>query len=320
MDLIREILASHESGISRDGLLAWARLRGNPQMTDEELESALAAMGDEVVDVQGFLYLRRFAAPGATRDAAPPPPPPPAPPAAWSAPAETTPGQVGAGTEPVAAGVAGAGAGIPSWVPPDAPAAAPPDGGAWPPPDQPAWGEPDQPAWPTSAQAGSGRRSMIVAAAGVGIFLAISLGVSLVLRDDDAAAETPALPTPTAGTVVGAESLAVGNCIVVPSEDEFDEVRTLACTEMHDGEVFFVGDHPDGDFPTDEAFEAFVDEQCLPAFTTYTGSDFYEQDVLDVGWFVPTESAWGRGDREIVCHLTPIDGTQTDRSWQGGNP
>ena len=34
MELVREILAAHESGISRDGLLAWARLRGDPTVTD----------------------------------------------------------------------------------------------------------------------------------------------------------------------------------------------------------------------------------------------------------------------------------------------
>ena len=290
MDLIREILAAHESGISRDGLLAWARLRGSPQMTDEELDAALAEMGDEVVDVQGFLYLRQFA-PGSAPAAAPAPgwgaaaEEPPPPPAPWTTPPGIAPG-----------------AGIPAW--------SPPDGSALPPADQPSWTPAEQPA--------SGRRTMLVAAAGVGIFVAISLAVSFVLRVDEP--DAPVVPTPTAGTVIGAESLAVGDCIVLPSEDEFDEVRKLDCTEPHDAEVVFVGDHPDGDFPSDEAFESFVDEQCLPAFAAYTGSEFYGQDVLDIGWFTPTASAWDRGDREIVCHLTPIDGTPMDRSWAGGNP
>jgi hypothetical protein len=288
VELIREILASHESGISRDGLLAWARLRGSPQMTDDELDAVLAAMGDEVVDVQGFLYLRRFA-PGSPPTAVPPPPPPPA----WG------PAAAGAGDE------------VPAWSPPAGAGWSPPEGVAWPPPDQPTWTPPDSPS--------GGRRTRLIAAAAVGVFVAVSLVVSIMLRDEESS-DVTVVPTPTAGTVVSAESLAVGNCIVLPSEDEFDDVRTLACTEPHDGEVFFVGDHPDGAFPSDEAFEAFVDEQCLPAFAAFTGSDYYEQEVLEVGWFTPTEGAWGRGDREVVCHLTPADGSQTDRSWRGGNP
>jgi hypothetical protein len=302
VELIREILASHESGISRDGLLAWARLRGSPQMTDEELDAVLAAMGDEVVDVQGFLYLRRFA-PGTAAAAAPSPtvPPPPAP--GW--------GTADGAQAPAA----------PPWSPtPGATAGAPDAGGpAWLPPDGAPLPPPDQPTWTASEAPSSGKRSMLIAAVGVGAFVAVSLAVSFVLRAEDPAA-TPAVPTPTAGTVISANSLAVGDCIVLPSEDEFDDVRSLSCTEPHDAEVVFVGDHPDGEFPSDEAFEAFVDAQCLPAFATYTGSEFFGQDVLDIGWFTPTASAWDRGDREIVCHLTPIDGTPMDRSWAGGNP
>lgn len=296
MDLIREILASHESGISRDGLLAWARLRGDPQMTDEQLDAALTALGDEVVDVQGFLYLRSHA-PGSIQAATPAPPP-----------------------------------AAPSWGEPPPPAApaggwTPPDQGAWgAPPAAPGeaapggWGSPEQPAWtPPEAQPASTKRSMMVAAVAVGVFVLIAFGASLALRAGDEP-EAPAVPTPTSGTVVGAQSLEIGDCLILPSEQTFDDVRTLPCTEPHDAEVFFVGDHPDGDFPSDEAFEAFVDEVCLPTFAAYTGSDFYEQEVLDVGWFTPTSGAWDGGDREVVCHLTPADGSQSDRSWAGGNP
>lgn len=300
MDLIREILASHESGISRDGLLAWARLRGDPKMTDDQLDAALAALGDEVVDVQGFLYLRPHAPGG------------PAP--ASSAPAPSAGGP---------------------WAPPGpgVPPAAGSDG--WPPPDRAAWGVPpsaaagetpagqgaaDQGAWlPPAEQPASAKRSMVIAAVAVGAFVALAFGASFALRAGDEPG-VPAVPTPTAGTVVGAGSLEIGNCLILPSEEQFDDVRTLACSEPHDAEVFFVGNHPDGDFPSDEAFEAFVDEVCLPAFAAYTGSDFYQQEVLDVGWFTPTSGAWDRGDREIVCHLTPADGSRADRSWAGGNP
>jgi hypothetical protein len=280
VDLVREILAAHRSGISRDGLLAWARLRGNPQMTDEELDAALAAMGDDVVDVQGFLYLRDALATEPDADSPPPP---------W-------PSQAGPVDQPGATA-----ADAPAWASALTDAAAD---------DQASWTPPED---ATSA----GRRTMAVAAVAVGVLVAISLVVSLVLRDDDA---SPAAPTPTAGVVIDAASLSVGACIILPSEDQFDEVRQMSCTEPHDGEVFFVGRHPDGDYPSDDAFESFVDELCLPAFAAYTGSDYREQEVLDIGWFTPTPGAWDRGDRDVTCHLTPVGGSQTNRSWRNGNP
>lgn len=64
METVRDILAAHRSGISRPGLLAWARLRIDTAMTEAQLEEELARLGDEVVDDEGFLYLRSNLAPG----------------------------------------------------------------------------------------------------------------------------------------------------------------------------------------------------------------------------------------------------------------
>ena len=160
---------------------------------------------------------------------------------------------------------------------------------------------------------------MIVAAVGVLVFVGIAGLAVLLLRAEDAGT-TPVAPTPTTGTVVEAGSLQVGDCIILPTEDQFDEVRRLDCTAPHDGEIFFVGDHPDGDFPSDEAFDSFVDEECLPAFAAFTGSAFDDQDVLDIGWFTPTEGSWENGDREVSCHLAPLDGGQTSQSYRDANP
>jgi hypothetical protein len=300
VDLIREILASHESGISRGGLLAWARLRGDPQMTDEALDAALAELGDQVVDVQGFLYLRENAPASALGEATPPAALPAPTPASWSSPVAPSPD------------------GPPGWVPPDGRAGPPPDGAAWPPPPegQP-WPPPEGQPWPPPSTGST--RTMIVAAVGVLVFVGIAGLAALLLRAGETG-ETPVEPTPTAGTVVEAGSLQVGDCIILPSEDQFDEVRRLECTAPHDGEIFFVGDHPDGDYPSEETFDAFVDEQCLPAFAAFTGSAFDDQDVLDIGWFTPTEGSWANGDREVSCHLSPIDGSQTSQSYRDANP
>jgi hypothetical protein len=63
VETVRDILAAHRSGISKPGLMAWARLRVDPEMTDAQLDDELARLGDEVVDVQGFLYLRSYVEP-----------------------------------------------------------------------------------------------------------------------------------------------------------------------------------------------------------------------------------------------------------------
>ncbi len=304
MDLIREILASHESGISRDGLLAWARLRGDPHMTDDQLDAALAALGDQVVDVQGFLYLRQHAPASALADAppavTPPPTAPPAwPPAAAGAPPPTWP-QGDAGAAPPPTPQPGAG----GWVGPDGGTTAP-EGG-----------------WAPAPSAG-GRRTMVVATIGVlGFVIAAGVGAFL-LRNADTdtgpADATPALPTPTSGSVVDAFDIVVGDCLVLPSEDEFDEVRRLACTEPHDGEVFFVQDYPDAEYPAADDFSSYVDSECLPAFQAYTGSDFEGQELLDIGWFAPTPGSWENGDREVACYLTPLAG-QTSQSFRDANP
>jgi hypothetical protein len=314
VDTIREILASHESGISRDGLMAWARLRGDPRMTDAQLDAALAELGDQVVDVQGFLYLRQNAPPSALRDDDTPGfaatmPPPVAPPAWPTAPATPRPGAV------------------PGWIPPDADAAPSgwtvDDGSATPPtpPGAEGWTALDG-GWP-AAPPSSSKRTMVVATVGVAVFLVVAgIGV-LLLRDADSgggADATPALPTPASGVVVDATTLAVGDCLILPSEDTFDEVRRLACSDPHDGEVFFVETYPADAYPSDDEFRAYAEAQCLPAFAEFTGSTYDDQGILEIGWFTPTAGSWENGDRDVACYLTPGDGSQTSQSYRGANP
>jgi uncharacterized membrane protein len=321
VETIREILASHESGISRDGLLAWARLRGDPTMTDAQLEAALAELGDQVVDDQGFLYLRQNAPASALRDSdaaavAAAATTSAAPPAAWSAtgaspadgasippspPAAWTPAADGA--EPGASAPPGAG----GWLAPD---------GTWAP------GTPDG-TWEPAPQPGN-KRTMVVATVGVAVFLIAAAGGAILLRGSDGgsttADATPAVPTPTSGSVVGAFTIGVGDCLILPSEDQFDEVRRLDCSEAHNGEIFLVQAHPGDTYPSDAEFTTYVEKTCVPAFATYTGSALADQDVLEYGWFTPTEGSWSNGDHDVACYLSPVDGGQTSRSYRDANP
>jgi hypothetical protein len=96
--------------------------------------------------------------------------------------------------------------------------------------------------------------------------------------------------------------LRVGDCFDLkdPNVDEIEEVRALPCTEEHEFEVFYADALPSGGYPVDAAFDAFFEEQCVPAFATYVGTPYGESE-LEVFWVVPTNAAWDDGDRTVQC-------------------
>jgi hypothetical protein len=123
-----------------------------------------------------------------------------------------------------------------------------------------------------------------------------------------------------------AGDIQVGDCFMVPvaSETEseqqiVEEVDHKPCDEPHDAEAFFVGDlegGTDAPFPEGSVVDDFVGAQCLPAFLAYTGTDLFEQENLDAGYFSPTPESWRLADREVMCYLTPIDGSTTTQSYR----
>jgi hypothetical protein len=104
-----------------------------------------------------------------------------------------------------------------------------------------------------------------------------------------------------AGSLYAADLL-VGDCFDLkdPESDEVGDVTAVPCDTEHEFETFHVGSLPAGDFPGTEAFHAFVDDQCLPAFATYVGRS-YGESALEVYSLVPTEATWADGDRTIQC-------------------
>lgn len=111
------------------------------------------------------------------------------------------------------------------------------------------------------------------------------------------------------GQIVGAGDVEVteiraGDCFDLkdPAEEEVADVEGKPCTEPHEFEMFFVGDLPDGDFPTTGVINTFLEEECLAAFDAYVGM-VYEQSVLDIFPLIPTESGWNAGDHAVQCAL-----------------
>jgi hypothetical protein len=285
VETVREILAAHGSGISKPGLLAWARLRIDSAMTDAQLDEELARLGDEVVDVDGFLYLR------SVRERA----------------LDET-----------------AGDGASQWAEPASADAAEDDrsddarAGPW---DPGAWSPP-----PPAGRRGVRGIGKVIGLVFVGFWvlgLFGNLAEGFFAGWTDSATPAPTRspdPTPTTGSVIPFDEIAVGDCLVVPTEDEFSELRRVPCDTPHGGEVFLVAAHPDGAYPTDEAFGEFIATVCPSAFQSWTGSALDDQDLLDYSWFTPTEESWTDGYRTFDCYLTLADGSLADRSYRDANP
>lgn len=108
-----------------------------------------------------------------------------------------------------------------------------------------------------------------------------------------------------------AAALQVGDCFDLPSDlSSINDVQHQPCNKEHDAEVFLVFTHPAGSdeaYPVVSGFSDFVQEQCTPAFTSYTGRPAETETELAYGWFQPTLTSWGKGDRGFTCHITRAD-------------
>jgi hypothetical protein len=103
------------------------------------------------------------------------------------------------------------------------------------------------------------------------------------------------------GTLVVTD-LRVGDCFDLkdPDEEITEEVDARPCTEAHQYELYFAGSMADGPFPTDDVFEDWVAEACLPAFDSYVGLAYLESR-FELLWFQPTADGWDQGDHEVSC-------------------
>ena len=118
-----------------------------------------------------------------------------------------------------------------------------------------------------------------------------------------------------------AGDLRVGDCFDEPATTEtVDDVQYHPCTDAHDAEVIFVGDHPPSDtYPALAAFDDFVVEKCVPAFESYTGRDWETDTELDMAYFYPTSEGWPEGDHEVSCYVIRIDSAKMNTSMKVSN-
>ena len=110
-----------------------------------------------------------------------------------------------------------------------------------------------------------------------------------------------------------AQDLRVGDCFDIPAAATtaayVEDVQHHPCTEPHDGEVVFLGRMSGADdaYPADDAFVAFADTHCVPAYRSYTGRDYEEDVTYDMPYLIPTSEGWAKGDRDVACYVVRAD-------------
>ncbi len=111
--------------------------------------------------------------------------------------------------------------------------------------------------------------------------------------------------------------LEVGQCLTMPGDPvDIGAAEPVDCAEEHTAEVIATTLLTDDAFPGEDAVFAAADEFCLPEFGPYIGADF-ETSSLDLYYGGPTSMTWALGDRQVVCYVTPIDGSPLTASVAG---
>ena len=116
---------------------------------------------------------------------------------------------------------------------------------------------------------------------------------------------------------VAADDLKVGICFDIPTATSIQTVEQHPCNETHNAEVIFVGDHDGDTYPISLSLDRYIEDNCLPAFETYIGTDIESSADLDIGYFYPDRDAWDSGDRTITCYVAKTDESPMTESLKG---
>lgn len=122
----------------------------------------------------------------------------------------------------------------------------------------------------------------------------------------------------TKGGDMSSNDLLVGDCwdMKDPNADQIDNVTAKPCGEAHEYEVFFIGSMRDGNYPSDNEFSTYVQDNCVPAFRTYVGQT-YDNSDLDISWLNPLSKGWTLGDRTVECSVYDPNNNQLTASMKG---
>lgn len=121
----------------------------------------------------------------------------------------------------------------------------------------------------------------------------------------------PPPPLPAANSTSGPEidqtpsdvfALSVGDCLNETAAADTSEVPIVDCSDQHDFEVYAEFEMRGGDFPGTPVLEAEAAETCSDEFGAFAGIA-YEDSVLGITHYTPTEQSWVQNDDRLVTCL-----------------
>jgi len=96
--------------------------------------------------------------------------------------------------------------------------------------------------------------------------------------------------------------ITVGDCFDMENTQLIDDVTRRECTEPHQYEMYFIGELPDGPYPSDTEVQVWLEANCRPAFADYVGVE-YDSSALYVLNITPNEDGWNDGDHSVQCAI-----------------
>lgn len=169
-------------------------------------------------------------------------------------------------------------------------------------PSHPQWGE--QPAT---------TRRWAVAGSVVFAVLAVVVAVAFGWRLLSGAFESDA--PDGAGTAVYIGTIVTGDCYRVDAaaleSESVEQVKLVACTEPHDGQVYAVLPLDFEDWPGTDAVSEKAETLCQQSQGSLTEAVYDAEDVYP-SWFVPLEESWDLEEKTVQCVVeTDVDDSLT---------
>jgi len=104
-------------------------------------------------------------------------------------------------------------------------------------------------------------------------------------------------------------TIKVGDCLNDSSAgDSVTTVPTVDCAEPHDSEAYKSIILDDETFPGLETIKGYANTGCADAFEAFVGVS-YDDSLINLNYYYPTEETWATGDREILCLARDTDET-----------
>ncbi len=148
--------------------------------------------------------------------------------------------------------------------------------------------------------------------------LAMIWGLLALTGDDTTEVATEAEPA-GAGSTVGIDGLAVGDCIdFEPVDGASADYRLIDCRDPHAAEVTGIVDHPEPDqaYPGAEALTEWLGDGCDTESADYLGAPVLAT-TLNSGSLLPDITSWTGGSRHAVCYLSRADGATLSVPLEG---